>query len=77
MNRLVLAILMSFLAVLAYLAYRFEWRFGIAAVVATMHLGNPEPYGSLLAARGMHAGGPTCVCARRLASLGAGETQCR
>jgi KDO2-lipid IV(A) lauroyltransferase len=25
------------------------------AVVATMHLGNPEPYGSLLAARGMHA----------------------
>ena len=33
----VLAILMSFLAVLAYLAYRFEWRFGIAAVVATMH----------------------------------------
>jgi preprotein translocase subunit SecF len=33
----VLAILMSFVAVLAYLAYRFEWRFGIAAVVATMH----------------------------------------
>jgi len=33
----VLAILMSFLAVLAYLAFRFEWRFGIAAVVATMH----------------------------------------
>jgi preprotein translocase subunit SecF len=33
----VLAILMSFLAVLAYLAYRFEWRFGIAAVVATAH----------------------------------------
>ena len=33
----VLAILMSFLAVLAYLAYRFEWRFGIAAVVATIH----------------------------------------
>lgn len=25
------------------------------AVVATMHLGNPEPYGSLLAARGLHA----------------------
>jgi preprotein translocase subunit SecF len=36
-QRAVLAILMSFLAVLAYLAYRFEWRFGIAAVVATMH----------------------------------------
>ncbi len=33
----VLAILMSFIAVLAYLAYRFEWRFGIAAVVATIH----------------------------------------
>ena len=33
----VLAILMSFLAVLAYLAYRFEWRFGIAAIVATAH----------------------------------------
>ncbi|MGZ6299072.1 MAG: lysophospholipid acyltransferase family protein [Candidatus Limnocylindria bacterium] len=25
------------------------------AVVATLHLGNPEPYGSLLAARGLHA----------------------
>jgi preprotein translocase SecF subunit len=33
----VLAILMSFLAVLAYLAFRFEWRFGIAAVIATIH----------------------------------------
>jgi preprotein translocase subunit SecF len=33
----VLAILMSFIAVLAYLAYRFEWRFGVAAVVATAH----------------------------------------
>lgn len=32
-----LAILLSFLAVLAYLAYRFEWRFGLAAVVATAH----------------------------------------
>jgi preprotein translocase subunit SecF len=32
-----LAILMSFIAVLAYLAYRFEWRFGIAAIVATAH----------------------------------------
>ena len=25
------------------------------AVIATLHLGNPEPYGSLLAARGLHA----------------------
>src|ERR1041385_602212 len=32
-----LAILLSFFAVLAYLAYRFEWRFGVAAVVATAH----------------------------------------
>jgi len=31
------AILLSFLAVLAYLAYRFEWRFGLAAIVATAH----------------------------------------
>jgi preprotein translocase subunit SecF len=32
-----IAILLSFLAVLVYLAYRFEWRFGVAAVVATAH----------------------------------------
>ena len=32
-----LAIFLSFFAVLAYLAYRFEWRFGLAAVVATLH----------------------------------------
>jgi preprotein translocase subunit SecF len=32
-----IAIILSFLAVLAYLAYRFEWRFGVAAVVATAH----------------------------------------
>lgn len=32
-----IAILLSFLAVLAYLAYRFEWRFGVAAVAATAH----------------------------------------
>ncbi len=32
-----LAVLASFLAVLAYLAYRFEWRFGLAAVLATAH----------------------------------------
>ncbi len=31
------AILLSFFAVLAYLAYRFEWRFGLAAVIATAH----------------------------------------
>ena len=31
------AILLSFVAVLLYLAYRFEWRFGVAAVVATAH----------------------------------------
>jgi len=33
----VLAILLSFLATLIYLAVRFEWRFGVAAVVATAH----------------------------------------
>ncbi len=32
-----MAIFLSFFAVLAYLAYRFEWRFGLAAVVATFH----------------------------------------
>lgn len=32
-----LAVLLSFLAVLAYLAYRFEWRFGVAAIAATGH----------------------------------------
>jgi preprotein translocase subunit SecF len=32
-----LAILLSFVAVLAYLAVRFEWRFGVAAVIATAH----------------------------------------
>lgn len=32
-----LAILISFVVTLAYLAYRFEWRFGLAAVVATSH----------------------------------------
>jgi preprotein translocase subunit SecF len=32
-----IAIFLSFFAVLAYLAYRFEWRFGIAAVAATGH----------------------------------------
>ncbi len=32
-----LAIFLSFFAVLAYLAWRFEWRFGLAAVAATAH----------------------------------------
>jgi preprotein translocase subunit SecF len=32
-----LLIMLSFVAVLAYLAYRFEWRFGVAAVLATLH----------------------------------------
>jgi len=36
-QRALLAILLSFVAVLAYLAYRFEWRFGLAAIVATAH----------------------------------------
>jgi protein-export membrane protein SecD/preprotein translocase SecF subunit len=31
------AIILSFVAVLGYLAYRFEWRFGLAAVAATGH----------------------------------------
>jgi len=30
-------IMLSFIAVLAYLAWRFEWRFGAAAVLATLH----------------------------------------
>jgi preprotein translocase subunit SecF len=36
-ERAVMAILLSFVAVLIYLAYRFEWRFGVAAVIATAH----------------------------------------
>lgn len=36
-TKAILAIFYSFFAVLAYLAYRFEWRFGLAAVVATAH----------------------------------------
>jgi preprotein translocase subunit SecF len=31
------AILFSFLLTLVYLAFRFEWRFGVAAVIATAH----------------------------------------
>ncbi len=36
-GKALLAIVYSFLAVLAYLAYRFEWRFGLAAILATAH----------------------------------------
>ncbi len=36
-TKALLAIFYSFFAVLAYLAWRFEWRFGLAAVVATAH----------------------------------------
>ncbi|GAC1479418.1 MAG: protein translocase subunit SecF [Gemmatimonadaceae bacterium] len=32
-----IAILLSFLVTLVYLAVRFEWRFGVAAVIATAH----------------------------------------
>ena len=35
--RALLAILISFGATLVYLAFRFEWRFGVAAIVATLH----------------------------------------
>jgi len=31
------AILISFLVTLIYLAFRFEWRFGVAAIIATAH----------------------------------------
>ena len=31
------AILLSFVATMVYLAFRFEWRFGVAAVLATAH----------------------------------------
>lgn len=33
----VIAILISFVVTLVYLAFRFEWRFGVAAVIATAH----------------------------------------
>lgn len=32
-----LAIVLSFAATLVYLAWRFEWRFGVAAIFATLH----------------------------------------
>jgi preprotein translocase subunit SecF len=36
-QRALLAILISFVLTLVYLAFRFEWRFGVAAVIATAH----------------------------------------
>ncbi len=36
-KRALIAILLSFALTLVYLAFRFEWRFGVAAVVATAH----------------------------------------
>jgi preprotein translocase subunit SecF len=36
-EKALMAILLSFVAVLVYLAYRFEWRFGVAAIIATAH----------------------------------------
>lgn len=32
-----IAIVLSFAATLVYLAWRFEWRFGVAAIIATLH----------------------------------------
>jgi preprotein translocase subunit SecF len=36
-GRALIAVLLSFVATLIYLAIRFEWRFGLAAVIATAH----------------------------------------
>ena len=36
-GKALVAILASFLVTLVYLAFRFEWRFGLAAVLATAH----------------------------------------
>lgn len=36
-TRAILAILISFIVTLIYLAFRFEWRFGVAAIIATAH----------------------------------------
>ena len=36
-GRALIAILLSFVGTLIYLAIRFEWRFGLAAIVATAH----------------------------------------
>jgi preprotein translocase subunit SecF len=36
-QRALLAILISFLLTLVYIAFRFEWRFGVASIAATAH----------------------------------------
>jgi preprotein translocase subunit SecF len=36
-RKAILALLLSFSLTLIYLAFRFEWRFGVAAVIATFH----------------------------------------
>jgi len=36
-GRAAMALIVSFAATLIYLAFRFEWRFGVAAVIATLH----------------------------------------
>jgi preprotein translocase subunit SecF len=36
-GRALIAILVSFAVTLVYLAFRFEWRFGVAAIIATLH----------------------------------------
>jgi len=36
-QRAITAVLISFLLTLLYLGFRFEWRFGLAAIVATVH----------------------------------------
>jgi preprotein translocase subunit SecF len=36
-TRAILAILISFVATLIYIAFRFEWRFGVASIIATLH----------------------------------------
>lgn len=36
-TKALLAILISFAATLIYIAFRFEWRFGVASIIATLH----------------------------------------
>jgi len=36
-QKALIATLLSFIAILVYLAIRFEWRFGLAAIAATLH----------------------------------------
>jgi preprotein translocase subunit SecF len=36
-TRAILAVLLSLVATLIYVAFRFEWRYGVAAIVATFH----------------------------------------